>query len=349
MKGMPEVKGTPLEKGEKLNFIWNADLVNFDGPLVSLFKKGDDDFLFIWVDCDSWRNRWVALPLERDDLQDYLTQKTSLFKIFNKADLVLVFESTKSAQKRNYRFIAPHLLPQSYLPDSDSFLFPSVATESAMKLAADLPSNYMIKLDGELFLDDLASVPKLYQQLYSFHYGLAHLGREAVKESLTRLLEKWRGGINAVNIFTGLRSVTPSIHRAQVKGLQFASPGYIKLDLLSSLADEISSACDRIIAMSNFKATETLYNEVYSYFRAEKLGGFEKDGFVRANSISSMQAERLNEFVDEYFGLMGWSSYANNFAALGLDPLAKMRMLLAYYRRLRSLRRYVIEKKIELT
>jgi len=349
VNGMPQVKGTPVEKGEKLNFVWNADLVAFDGPLISLFKKGDDDFLFVWVDCDHYRNRWVAVPVERGDLQGYLTQKTSLLEIFESADTTLVFESTMKAQKRNYRFIEPHKLPKSYLPKKDSYLTPSIATESAAQLAKDLPSTYLIKLDGELYLDDLASVPKLYQQLYSFHYGLQHLARAAVRDALGRLLDKWRGGINAVNIFTGLRSVTPSIHRAQVKGLQFNSPGHIKLELLQGLAAEISEACSKIESQRDFKVAEELYSEVYSYFRKEKLAGFDRDDFVKSSNITPAQSKRLNEFVDEYFDLMGWQSYSANFAALGLDPLAKIRMLLAYYRRLKSLRRYVKESKVKLT
>lgn len=349
MNDMPQIKGTPVDRGEKLNFVWNADLVAFDGPLISLFKKGDDDFLFVWVDCDHYRNRWVAVPVERNSLQGYLTQKTSLLDIFDEADVTLVFESTMTAQKRNYRFVEPQHLPKEYLPKADSYLTPSIATVSATQLANDLPSTYLIKLDGELYLDDLASVPKLYQQLYSFHYGLHHLARSAVKDALSRLLDKWRGGINAVNIFTGLRSVTPSIHRAQVKGLQFASPGHIKLELLAGLASEISEACAKIKSKQDFKNAEDLYNEVYSYFRSEKLAGFDRDGFVKSSSITPSQSQKLNEFVDEYFELMGWASYSANFAALGLDPLAKIRMLLAYYRRLRSLRRYVIESKVELT
>ncbi|MDR3444139.1 hypothetical protein [Dyella sp.] len=349
MNGMLDVKGIPLEKGEKLNFVWNADLVSFDGPLISLFKKGDDDFLFVWVDCDKSHNRWVVVPVERLQLQGYLTHTVTLLDIFRGASTALVFESTKKAQRRNYRLVEISQLPSEYLPQSDSHLTASLATEAAAQLAMDLPSTYLIKLDGELYLDDLASVPKLYQQLYSFHYGLEHLVRPAVKDALQRLLEKWRGGINAVNIFTGLRSVTPSIHRVQVKGLQYASPGHIKLELLTGLAAEITAACARIVPEKDFKASEDLYGEVYSYFRAEKLAGFDREGVVKSTVLTSSQTKRLNEFVDQYFKLMGWSPYAANFSALGLDSLAKIRMLLAYYRRLRGLRRYVVEKKVELT
>ena len=349
MKSMPEIKGIPIEKGERLNFVWNADLVSFDGPLISLFKKGDDDFLFVWVDCDVSRNRWLIVPVERNPLQDYLTQHSTLLSIMKDAKVVWIFESTMTAQRRNYRNIEVDKLPESYLPKRDSYLSNSIATEAAIELANDLPSAYRIELDGELYLEDLASVPKLYQQLYSFHYGLKHVARPAVKEALSNLLKKWRGGINAVNIFTGLRSVTPSIHRAQVKGLQYASPGYIKLELLPGLAGAIRDACSKIEGEDDFAATEELYSEIYRYFRSERLSGFDRDSFAGSVVITHAQSIRLSDFVTDYFNLMGWSQYAGDFATLNLDPLAKIRMLLAYYRRLRGLRKYIAESRVRLS
>jgi hypothetical protein len=349
MSRMPQLRGQPVAKGEKLNFVWNADLISYDGPVVSLFKKEDDDFIFLWVDCDEYHNRWIVAPTSRETLKAYLNQATTLRHVILDANLLLAFETTKTAQRRNFRYLAPGNLPDAYMPTEESYLFREIATEAAIQLADTRARSYKIKLDGELYIDDIATVPKLYQQLYSFHYGLANLGRTAVKQALNRLLEKWKGGINAVNMFTGLRSVTPSIHRARVVNLQYASPGHIELELLKNLADEIDSACDRIIPNSDYKSAEALYNEIYSYFRSEKIGGFDSEHRVHAARLTSHQKAGLTEYVDRYFDLMGWTSNRERFASLELDPLAQLRMLLAYYRRLRSLRRFVIEGKIELT
>ena len=349
MMNMPQLLGKALAKGEKFNFVWNADLISYDGPLVSLFKKDDDDFIFFWVDCDNRHNRWIVTPIDRKDLSGYLTGKTTLRQIIDSANLLLVFESTKTAQRRNMRFIEPGKLSDAYRPSHDSYLDSSIATEAAVHLAGASAKKYRIKLDGELYIDDIAAVPRLYQQLYSFHYGLANVERAAVKDALSRLLQKWKGGINAVNIFTGLRSVTPSIHRARVVHLQYASPGHIELELLKELADEIDEACDRILPDDSFKHSETLYNEIYSYFRAEKIGGFDSETRIHSTRLTPTQNSRLSDYVSEYFDVMGWSSTANGFKNLGLDPLAQLRMLLAYYRRLRALRRFVVAGKIELT
>lgn len=346
---MPLLHGKALAKGEKLNFVWNADLVAYDGPLVSLFKKDDDDFIFFWVDCDDRHHRWIATPVGRDNLNGYLRENTTLLQIIEEAHSLLVFESTRTAQRRHLRFIQPSQLPESYKPSSDSYLYSSIATESAVQLADLHAKKYKIKLDGELYIDDIATVPKLYQQLYSFHYGLANVDRAAVKEALNRLLKKWKGGINAVNIFTGLRSVTPSIHRARVVHLQYNSPGFIELELLKELADQIDSSCDRIMSDSSFKDAEALYKEIYSYFREEKISGFDSETRVVSTHLTPRQKRRLSEYVADYFNLMGWSSHAENFASLGLEPLAQLRMLLAYYRRLKQLRQLTIAGKIKLT
>lgn len=348
MSVLPALQGTFLSKNEKLNFIWNADLVFYDGPLVSLFKKDDDDFIFFWVDADSRHNRWVVTPVGRADLAQYLKAALSLKSIIDKADLLLVFEATKKAQRKNLRTIAPSDLLLEYMPDKDSFLYESIATDAALLLASADVGKYKISLDGELYIDDIAAVPRVYQQLYSFHYGLGNLAREAVRSALNRFLTDWKGGINAVNIFTGLRGVTPSIHRARVLELHYASPGHIELELLKEFAIDIARTCQQIVPAANFKKSEKLYSDIYIYFRKENLSGFDSDGGSAVQRLTPTQRETLSDFVDEYFELVNWMHYKAEFQGLGLDPLTQLRMLLAYYRRLRVLRRYSVEGKISL-
>ncbi|WP_401733191.1 hypothetical protein [Stenotrophomonas muris] len=348
MNSLPNLPGTAIPKKEKLNFIWNADLVFYDGPLVSLFKREDDDFIFFWVDADSRYNRWVVTPVERKDLAMYLEGQLPLRAIIDKADLILVFEATKTAQRKNARTMPPSSLLDEYMPDADSFLYPSIATEAASQLASANVGKYRISLDGELYIDDIAAVPRIYQQLYSFHYGLGNLGRAAVRTAIGRLLEQWRGGVSAVNIFTGLRSVIPSIHRARVVNMYYASPGHIELELLKEFSADIARTCQQIIPPSSFTESERLYSEIYVYFRKEKLSGFDSDGGVISKKLTAVQRRALSAFVDEFFGIVNWTHYKEEFQGLGLDPLTQLRMLLAYYRRLRLLRRYSVQGKISI-
>ncbi|MCS4236659.1 hypothetical protein [Stenotrophomonas sp. BIGb0135] len=348
MSRLPVLPGVLIPKNEKLNFTWNADLVFYDGPLVSLFKKDDDDFIFFWVDADSRHNRWVVTPVGRGDLAQYLEARLSLRAIIDKAELLLVFEATKQAQRKNARTIVPSKLLAEYMPDQDSFLYESIATEAALQLASADVGKYRIALDGELYIDDIATVPRVYQQLYSFHYGLGNLGRPAVRTTLNRFLTSWKGGINAVNIFTGLRGVTPSIHRARVLELHYASPGHIELELLKEFAADIARTCQQIVPIESYRKSEKLYSDIYVYFRKEQLSGFDSDGGSASHRLTPMQSKALSGFVDEYFDIVNWDRYKNEFQGLGLDPLTQLRMLLAYYRRLRVLRRYSVQGKISL-
>ncbi|MGH8036495.1 MAG: hypothetical protein ACREPD_02015 [Stenotrophomonas sp.] len=348
MSKLPVLPGALIPKNEKLNFIWNADLVFYDGPLVSLFKKDDDDFIFFWVDADSRHNRWVVTPVGRADLAQYLEKTLSLRSIIDRAELLLVFEATKQAQRKNARTIVPSKLLQEYLPDQDSFLYDNIATDAALQLASADVGKYRIGLDGELYIDDIAAVPRVYQQLYSFHYGLGNLDRAAVRSALNRFLTSWKGGINAVNMFTGLRGVTPSIHRARVLELHYASPGHIELELLKEFAADIARTCQQIVPAASYGKSEKLYSDIYVYFRKEQLSGFDSDGGSASQRLTSMQRKALSKFVDQYFEIVNWAHYKDEFQGLGLDPLTQLRMLLAYYRRLRVLRRYSVEGKISL-
>lgn len=218
-----------------------------------------------------------------------------------------------------------------------------------MRLASEKAIEYTIKLDGELYLEDLAGIPKLYQQLYSFHYGLEHLGRAAVRSALVSLIEKWKGGFSAVNLFTGLRNVMPSIHRPRLENLKYASPGHIRMELLPTMSEQIRLAVNRINSGDNSSAAEELYKRIYRYFRTNKISGFEDERGSKEATLTSVQITELRQFVSEYILLLSWQNYEAQFTSLEIGPLPQLRALLAYYRRLRKLLTYQQYGLIELT
>ena len=56
-----------------------ADLIFFDGPLLSHFvsSKGDD-YLFYWVDRDERDNRWMVVRVSLANLQKYVAKELTL-------------------------------------------------------------------------------------------------------------------------------------------------------------------------------------------------------------------------------------------------------------------------------
>jgi hypothetical protein len=346
---MENLAGYKIDGRSFPKFTWNADLIAFDGPLLSLFRREDGiDSLFVWLDCNSKSHRWAVIDISRDCLSDYLTQRMTLLAVFQKSSSVIVFDQYQGGR---YNFIETvwTKLPKIYLPTDDSFLTDDIATEDARKLAIDATKIYSIKLDGELFIDDLAAIPRLYQQLYSFHYGLEHLSREAVRNTISSLASKWNGGFSAVNLFDGLRNVTPSIHRAKIRNLHYASPGHIQLDLLPKMAEKIRMAADSIGSAQALPQAEELYKQIYKYFRENNISGFEDERSSKENNLTIRQITELKTFVDSFINLLEWYDYKDQFTSLDMGPLPQLRTLLAYYRRLRRLLSYQHAGLIKLT
>ena len=336
------IEGQKIDARTLSKHQWNADLIEFEGPLLSLYKSDSgDDLLYAWLDCNATRNRWCIIPVGRKSLRDYLEQQITLRDIYAESEWVVVFHTGISAKRSAFLRTSWDKLPEAYLPESDSYLTPEIATPAAEKLAEEITESYFLGLDGELYIDDFSLVPKIYQQLYSFHYGLEHLDRPAVHGALSKLAGSWTGGFSAVHLFTGLNSVTPSIHRAKVSEIQFASPGHIKLNLLSNLARRIETSANQIFDEDSFLALEQFYSTVYRNFKDNKISGFDDERVMSATLVPEVLA-RLEEFVDFFFNLMRWDDYRSGFDYLNVDALHQLRVLLAYYRRLKKLRPYLV-------
>lgn len=342
------IEGQKIDARTLSKHQWNADLIEFEGPLLSLYKgESGNDLLYAWLDCTTVRNRWCIVPVERKALRDYLEQEKTLRDLFLESDWIVIFHTGASAKRSAFLRTSWDKLPDDYLPDLDSYLTPEIATPAAEKLAEEITESYFLGLDGELYIDDFSLLPKVYQQLYSFHYGLEHLDRPAVHGALSKLAGSWTGGFSAVHLFTGLNSVTPSIHRAKVSEVQFASPGHIKLDLLPELALRIEVSARQISDDESYVALEQYYSTVYRYFKENKISGFDDERAVSANLPPEILT-RLKEFVDFFFGLMRWDDYRAGFDYLHVDALHQLRVLLAYYRRLRKLRPYLVNGNLFL-
>ena len=69
-------------KFEDLEHISN--ILSYEGPLLSHYKKGDDNYLFLWVDTDSSYNRWMVFECDDKSLLEYLSGDIGLGVVFSK-------------------------------------------------------------------------------------------------------------------------------------------------------------------------------------------------------------------------------------------------------------------------
>lgn len=338
---MIKIDGKDLSRNQFPEYTWNADLVYLDGPLISLYRRNDGpDALFFWVDSNKTHNRWAVAEVNRSDLKNYLKEKATLLEIINSNKKIYFLDTSPSGRRTKFQLTTIDRFPESYLPDSESFLYSDICTEEAKRLLQDEMVTYDLLLDGDdIYMDDLAIIPKTFQQLYSFHYGLSHLDREAIKNKLTQSLTRWTGGFTAVHLFSGLKNLIPSIHKARVKELKYASPGFIKMNLIEGIAKEISVVFENYL--KNQDETEKLYKAIYKYFKDQGISGFDNDSQEQEVKISYLQEQAINSYLNKYLVLLGISNYQSSFNSLEVDALGQIRSVLAYYRRLKILGKYV--------
>ena len=101
-----------------------ADLIYFDGPLLSLFKTPDgSNYLFYWCDCIETANFWLVFQIAHCDLLDYLQKRKSLYDLLvNNQSYSTVWLAKIDDRLRFQTLYAVPVkkLPDSYIPGKDS-------------------------------------------------------------------------------------------------------------------------------------------------------------------------------------------------------------------------------------
>lgn len=121
---METVKGIPIKSDWLKDLVKVSDLIYYDGPLLSHYQSlSGEDYLFYWVDTDDTFNRWLIINISIVKLQDYLNRKISLLNLITELDAGLVYkvDIDNDIQYHNFELLYIHELPESYLPNKNSF------------------------------------------------------------------------------------------------------------------------------------------------------------------------------------------------------------------------------------
>lgn len=343
---MINITGEHIAVSQIPNYKWNADIIFYDGPFLSLYRLDHgQDALYLWVDCDNDDSRWIIIDVTRGALLNYLTKKTSLLDVMRASNNLIKFDLSLTEQKfrrKNAIIVSFDQIPSEYLPSPDSFLIDDLATDDAKRLASESPGKSSLFLDGALYLEDFADITNGYKQIYSFVYLISQLGRSVLRSHFSYLSEKWTGGYSAVNFFHGVESFIPELHRPQVTSVQYNSPGHIDLSLLNSVSSMISESA--INASKNFSECERLYNDIYSFFKINEISGFEDGDNIKESKVTPDQSHILDNYISQFCDLVYIKrSYID---ALELSNMAALRAILAYYRRLKAVVKYVKNGKL---
>lgn len=119
---MKELSGTPLKEFPFKNLFKVGDLVNYQGPLLSLFSNEKGElYLFDWSDNDAQYNRWLVFRVRLNQLLQYLNKNISHHQLISTclSDCIYSVDMDNELNYNNVIRLNADEIPEEYLPDKD--------------------------------------------------------------------------------------------------------------------------------------------------------------------------------------------------------------------------------------
>jgi len=214
---------------------------------------------------------------------------------------------------------------------------------------------YKITLDGQWDLEDLASFPHTYSQVYSLLYSLqapvSSADSFAVKYREEEHVERlkytytafpWKGGWSAVDFYESLYRLVPRDDRPYIKSIRYSSPGLLELTLVLLIAQNAKLIISNIT--QSIRTMNRTYQEIYKGLQDRKLLRIK----VKREQLklASEELRFIEESTERLVHLMEFQ-HLQKLRELSGSPLVTLKILLSLYRRIRDLARYEIKKKLK--
>ncbi len=122
---MENLKGEIVENIELQNTLVRiVDIVNFEGPLLTLFEnfKNRHLYLFDWIDKDAQYNRWLVYRCDHSMLNKFIKNELSHDDLFKSDEsFCYVVNMGQNAKWQNIQKLEKSDLPNIYRPTKNDF------------------------------------------------------------------------------------------------------------------------------------------------------------------------------------------------------------------------------------
>lgn len=121
---MENLKGKTIAHQEFQNLLIRvADVVNIDGPLLTLFLHTNRQlYLFDWVDRDTESNRWLIYRTNKALLNRFINKDISHYELLmSDESYVYKIEIDHKLDWHNFQQVSKKSLPNSYLPSKNVY------------------------------------------------------------------------------------------------------------------------------------------------------------------------------------------------------------------------------------
>ena len=135
-----------------------GDLIYFEGPLLShvSFSQvavGGPEFLMKWVDNDEDSNRWMLKQIDDNILWAYFNKQISLRELFtiNNYQIVILLDYSDDQKILSSWISELGDIPNSYLPEEDSFFEPDQHESYSLELSKRIISKKQNKIKKAIY------------------------------------------------------------------------------------------------------------------------------------------------------------------------------------------------------
>lgn len=256
---MKRLSGTSLSPDVLDTHAYICDLINVEYPVLQLWTDGKSNWIYLWCDRGvAGTNRWLVFTASRPSMIRYLERKMTMKDLVIEAAVRFVLDTSQpvsfgdaqeSGKRRHRRTVTRTALDQlqQYLPSDDSYFDEELTSD--LDLSKQLtPTNYSVPIAGDWFGQDFTFLFKSYERLYAFFYATQPRFVRTLSHNLERLLRSpWTGGFSRVNLFAMLPRQVPGLHSLKVERMEYASPGEVKFEAISSVGDSVRVATNRLV------------------------------------------------------------------------------------------------------
>ena len=202
-------------------------------------------------------------------------------------------------------------------------------------------------MDERWALEDLYGFPYAYQQAHSFvfHFDSSQELDPRIVDRVNKTFHEypWQGGYSYVNLYAVLFNQIPKQQRPTVQSIQYASPGWIDLLINPDVALQVAKSVGILLgagvtAVEAFKRIDRARLDIAKRRRQQNR---------EYASLAASKAKELNNMSEELAKHLGFQSL-KELQDKTADPEVTLKVLMAHYRRLRTLGDFVESGKVKL-
>lgn len=278
---------------------------------------------------------------------EYLTGSVTMRKLLEVANPLYVLDTAQpfsfaatwpDSQKKFKRSVTRVSLDEvgEYLPSEDSYFDPELTPD--LDLSKELmPSTYSVPIDGDWFGQDFTYLFKAYERLYAFFYSTQARFVKTVSSNLERLLRSpWIGGYSRLNLFLLLPRHVPGLHSLKVRHIQYASPGEVKFEAISTVGDSI-----RVATLSLVQNEEAVTEQAKRITRTITAAGLNQTDLSAVSDenapLNAMQRATLKEAGDCIAGLLGIQVELSTLRSHSPNVVVSSKAVVSFLRQLAKL------------